>query len=766
MDMLNLYVTYRPLRIGWCVRPDSVDDFRKAVMLSQILWGGRFNPIIPVGDNAEAMQLVDFFRLDALYPLSDDPQVNAFATEVKHLRWPIMYKTIVDPDKSSPRPHPHVTLLDIRHALARLNNDYVKGRPSPQLSASLFSWEETDPLNNVFLATFGTYPPVEETGIDYATIMKEALRANVTRLSAVAAVPPVVLDNTCPASITSYLLESCGDWSPESSEPGLYVGNSQDFHDLVTYWNLRAADIELYFYDPAHKARLDSLKNAWLSQLSKRADKIRAAVAWAYPIPIWSKSEDVAITSDLLGQGTIRRLASKDGWNSRGAALPSVHFKSQSVLAVVMDDNPPTTTFQLPEKPFLDDPEYMNQHVVVSVRPLVDIRNESVTFSPPHIPELNEHYGRNLYNTLPAEALSAGVVIRTISDTMTLTALDVRELILKTFSVFGIQAVPSSAGRVTSRLIQQMGGLQGCRVFKIAGVRALIEKYGPSKPFTRSTAIQLIGNNDPNTGQPDYGRYEHLCLEHNPELRKWKPEHAFLYLLKNDVFMAGLQLECPRCELTFWRALDDIGSQTQCEYCGSQFKVVAQLKDRDWAYRRSGLFGRDDHQEGGVAVSVTLQQIHTALTHGMLYSTGMELSCASSNVKCETDLVVLHHEATGRIGLAIGECKTRGNITQEDVTHLTGVADALPKKRFDVFLVFAKLGAFTLDEMALCKKAESNCGVRVIMLSARELEPYGMYDLAKDDLVLRKRYASSLHDMADATADIYFNPVHNTPKSG
>jgi hypothetical protein len=40
-------------------------------------------------------------------------------------------------------------------------------------------------------------------------------------------------------------------------------------------------------------------------------------------------------------------------------------------------------------------------------------------------------------------------------------------------------------------------------------------------------------------------------------------------------------------------------SSTTCPYCGFECNVLPQLRDRNWAYRRSGLFGRKDHQCGG-----------------------------------------------------------------------------------------------------------------------------------------------------------------------
>lgn len=46
-----------------------------------------------------------------------------------------------------------------------------------------------------------------------------------------------------------------------------------------------------------------------------------------------------------------------------------------------------------------------------------------------------------------------------------------------------MKARPSPAGLVSARLIDQMGGLEGCRVFKIAGVRSLIKKYNACREF-------------------------------------------------------------------------------------------------------------------------------------------------------------------------------------------------------------------------------------------------------------------------------------------
>jgi hypothetical protein len=129
----------------------------------------------------------------------------------------------------------------------------------------------------------------------------------------------------------------------------------------------------------------------------------------------------------------------------------------------------------------------------------------------------------------------------------------------------------------------------------------------------------------------------------------------------------------------FWVSLDDVRTQTTCEHCGQDFKVTPQLRDRDWRYRRSGLFGRDNYQEGEIPVALTLLQIQTSLhLHDMLCTTALEIEPAGAPVqKCESDFVIITQQHTNhKVQITIGECKNRGEITEDDVAKLRMVAEA------------------------------------------------------------------------------------------
>jgi hypothetical protein len=248
-----------------------------------------------------------------------------------------------------------------------------------------------------------------------------------------------------------------------------------------------------------------------------------------------------------------------------------------------------------------------------------------------------------------------------------------------------------------------------------------------------------------------------------------KPDGAFSYLLQRGVFRAGLRLLCPNCELESWIHLDEIRTVSRREYCGRDFNITGQLKDRDWAFRRSGLFGKDDHQGGGIPVALTLQQLQTALhSHVLAYTTGTELEPGGAAIqKCETDFVLLAESLPERtLQVAIGECKGSLPITEDDVRNLALVADALTAGGdCEAFVVFAKTTQFTAEEVERCKAAQGKYERRVILLSNRELEPYFMYERADKQFEIHS-VAVTLEDMVRATENIYFDPKPKAQPAG
>ena len=83
------------------------------------------------------------------------------------------------------------------------------------------------------------------------------------------------------------------------------------------------------------------------------------------------------------------------------------------------------------------------------------------------------------------------------------------------------------------------------------------------------------------------------------------------------------------------------------------------------------------------------------------------------------------------------------------------VADAFPMERYDVYLVFARLTAFSAEEINLVKEVNGRYRSRAIMLTERELEPYSVYERTAREFDIRET-AVSFEAMAAATVRVFF----------
>lgn len=765
-------IRYRPVRIGWCVRHGNWEDLRTALRLTHIFWGGKFNPIIPVGTTS-AEHLARQYRVDVLFPINDSPEVVEFTKAFQSLAWPLLGNEFVIGHRSP-------NFLDISHPLTKIARELrlheranrSEDAPPQAFESSAYvivHWDDDDPLADVLLATFGGLLPPDQTRRDYETFFRINVGAFAYKARRGETLPAQLIDRWSIADISAADL----DWDrvPARSTMGFYAGKASEFEDLVNYWNLRASDLNVIFLDPSHAERMKQIRNAHIDAILKRYEADRqqihgyASVGWNKDkIPIWSRSQDVVAALEFSKED-VPHYRHIEGVVSGAEVKPPLHFfQRKTVLGFVAERyGRPNLSFQLPEKPF-EPLEFSDEHFIVSLTAPWEDPDEWSTFWTPYIPSLNRWYGREILSSgraARAEIDGIGIVSRVTSENLTVVPLKKIELATKLFESAGIKATPSDPGRIAARVISQLGGLSGCRVLKIAGVRKLIRDYGPLQEFTRQQAIFRVGNADPETGKPRFAEYQNLFIEHRDYSKKLKPEDAFLYLLSRGVFRVGITLKCTICELPFWISLDDASTEVTCEMCGGRFNVLRQLKTRDWRYRRSGIFGSDNHQEGSVPVALTLHQLqaHFYLSGGRsLLLPNMKLEPTTAKIpSCETDIFIAIQDGEDTV-IAIGECKDAGgSITKDDATKMAAVADALSNSGLDCYIIFSKTAAFTPNDVESCRLANEPGRMRVILLSDRELEPDGIYTKASEEFEIGG-HGSTIHSMAIATHNIFFYP--------
>ena len=82
----RIWLDYRPVRIGWVAEARDVAQLATAASWSTCLWGGLFNPIIPIEDRDFSDKLIRAFGVDVLIPVAASNATTAFVDAYPHLR--------------------------------------------------------------------------------------------------------------------------------------------------------------------------------------------------------------------------------------------------------------------------------------------------------------------------------------------------------------------------------------------------------------------------------------------------------------------------------------------------------------------------------------------------------------------------------------------------------------------------------------------------------------------------------------------------------
>lgn len=222
-------------------------------------------------------------------------------------------------------------------------------------------------------------------------------------------------------------------------------------------------------------------------------------------------------------------------------------------------------SFQLPKRPFTFD-EWLSEiqyHTVgVSACSTLELPDD-YTFNPPHVSEVNRFLGSECgwgAGYTRSELNDIGIMVTTATNTLNVGAVHKGRFATAMFEAIGINAEVSPAGLVAMQVVGQLGGLQGCRVLRIAGVRRLLRSYCPSQAFTRGQAERLIGDFDDPNRRMRFAQYENLTIDRD-QGGILSPAKLFAYLLKRGVLQVGPEFLCPHCQRSFWKHLDDTGTE-------------------------------------------------------------------------------------------------------------------------------------------------------------------------------------------------------------
>jgi hypothetical protein len=765
---MNLGLGYRPLRVGLLVRQGQIDDLVTAAGLNTMLAGGISNPLIPVSDNdAFAEKLLDAFSIDVLIAATRDSKLEAFAEKFRYLTIPFRSSTQLfmedwQTNKNVPLCLDSLTIVD--HFW---QTDFKHKTENFHSKCALVRWQANDELRVLFAITFGFFPSSYNLRDDFEGTFLRGLRAVEVELKAEDPIDPEVSGLVSPVEATklglagyggSYLMGDLGDGN------GIFVGRSDDFDDLVAFWNLRSAGLQIEFLPQDKMARFEPLIRAHLDRVDKYKSRRTHVEPWitVHYRPEFSSDFDEKtrlmvekhgqVTETIKRFSTTKRLLLYDyndwTWHERNLRPTAFFFNKTQALATIEERHQRIqVTIGLQEKPFGIGQERRieNQHLCLSVQTFGEFAYEEHTLRLPLIRELNEFYSMQIsFDPWKGRVEDDGIGLTMAAKDNHVSLFPIAHEILlrKVLAFAGISAEISQPGLIAKRVVEQLGGLENTWVFKIRGVRDLVHHLKTDEWKTKGNATKAIWAD---------GQFE----SHEDLFWRINPAKIWDRLLEYGLFRAGLELICGHCRLKNWLSLKDIDDAWSCSYCGHSNQTSLQLKDRgDWKFRKSGLFAKDNNQEGAIPVILTLLQFTKALKfHALIHTPSMNLKTNSTS--CETDLCVMQYGSWRGIEIGIGECKSeKGSITQNDVENLEAIRNSLAAKNLKCYLIFSKTADNFSDEELKLFRGLRERQVPLILFSNKELEanePYSKYTTDK----LRSRLVASLEEMARNSAILY-----------
>lgn len=776
MATTTLSLKYRPIKIGFLVRDGNIEDLVKVAGINTLLWGGIYNPIIPISANNKVFsdQLLDLFSVDVLFAVSHTKEIDELIKNNPFLRDPGHYAENIFYEDWHTKKHV-IGYLDSINIVDYYWEKEFKNKPKRfKSNCALVKWNNNDSCNNLFSILFGYFPSAYNLKDDFQNAFLKGLKSKEVSITQTGNIDSSLAKSITPINATALELDGYGGtWRGN----GIFIGLETDFSDLLHFWNLRASGLMLEFLPKNQAGRFEAFIKEYIKRLDNIPNKNPNIDDW---INVYYRGDHKEIQDVIKNYTGNKRFSfshcDEVSWNGLNIKPASYYFGwQQSLASIEKNYDRYSVSVALPEKKFINSNRNRNvdsQHLAISIDAYSEFGYPGHTLKPPFIRDLNEFYSREIEFdpwSIRSEKDGVGVIIKAHDNSLSLYPISHQKLIEKIFELAGFKASTSQAGLLAKQIIQGMredSPLEACRVFKVRGVRKLISSLKASESIQWTKAIKTIGENS-------FDKFKKLHIE-SREVPDLTPVDVFNFLLKKKIFTPKTNLlskifrkkwnfKCKNCGLEERILVRDFESFWRCPYCEHQQYMPAYIaesfkkqKDIYWKFSKSGLFAKDNNQEGAIPVIISLLTFARIFdSHKLLYSTSLNLQ---NSKKCEIDFCVLQYDRGDKIQLGIAECKSEGQkINQQDIDNLKVVQDEMKKIKIDCYLIFAKtVDSYEAEEIELLKALKKD-DRKFVVLSNKELEPYHPYWEMEETEKLPEKYALDMMGMYRNSLFLYLN---------
>jgi hypothetical protein len=732
MAELSAEISLRPTRVGFLTRPTDLASVRTIMRACTCVWGGVYNPIIPVFKkppkewNPEpyerfrgievAKGYVRFFEPDVYVETEKGllEETGLGALRERHAINPqvITLKELFEPESGRNWSEPEfgLNIHDVLGHIYKTEQQFVRRDKRESL---LVIAERGNALTE---AIFGVYPASSD--IRYI----QRAYTDVYKPEKAGPTPDtwrrVFLKSAdTPLQVTQHGLDTQRYWY---HDPLLFVFDPKRATDLIDLWNLR---LEPHPVLPVpvdwFEALSDDIYNILKSQHrpvigNPHGVMHNATIEFARSIPITEAEGLIRKLKPGLPQGALvvkywRNpiwIEHRDDHVHRDVRL-KVSATEERFDLPLKDNGDLRTSFAALEPEFSE--RYgKGDHRWVNVLHLSDYSNKSVATVLP-FNTFNRQWPQLGMGGDPTPVGSEGWVFpqRYKNLGQPVQLLSASDAVIGSLEQLGIKAKLSEPGHIARQMLEQLGGLWGVHLLADLDTVKLLNKMAGGLRRKR---------NDEDTVEEKFGLRtaplkDWTDLISARQARGSLRQRSLEDFTKRNIIRLGLETDCPHCRAKNWSTLTDVDYKVTCERCLKSYDFPqASLREfnRNFTYRVVGPFSVPDFGRGSYSALLALRvldRFHSAMDR-MTFSTAMSLTF--DGMQREVDFVAWHAEE--RMDwhrppqLLIGETKSLGTgelITSPDLSKLKSVAAKLPEA---VIVIGVLRDHFTPAERELLKK--------------------------------------------------------------
>ena len=711
MPSLNAKLTLRPTRIGFLVRPTNLKALQSVFQVCSCLWGGIYNPIIPVARAVPrpwkvngvitssgrelALAYIRLFEPDVY--VESEPQLAAYIGISQDKVHPEFRRVLALDELVSDtysRDSSLATGLDIFNVYRDLYK--TQFRFLSRHEERVVEFETRGRCRAYIDATFGRFP--DHKDLSYIKrAYRDVFAPDVLRHEPSAWLQVITKRRRTPLTFTTHGLDNLdhGDYRLT-----LYLVNPDSPVDLMTLWNLRLL----------HRNILPINAN-WMPELG---ETIRGIVDRNHrPIPgnkygemtyanviagrSFEQEEAIAMANDLLGglASTSWRLkdsddiVANDDWDTPARRRHPIraYAASQDLDLTVSEGSHSAVVFK-PIAPMFASGYSFGTARWVNVLSLADYSDRCAlaTVFPSTIAS-KPYFDLRTWG--PVLVSKEGLVLPQYygEHRESLRLPSGTNAIIDWFSRCRIKASASDAGRVAEQVIASVGGLWGASILQDSKTLHLLDKMSKSTRQRHDTVEEYRDRT------AHVNEWRSVMAQ-----RQWGNADTWLdRFVEAGALKLGLSVRCPHCSKENWYGLDDLAEVVGCEQCLKQFSFPQggiDYKNTPWRFRVAGPYSVPNYASGAYATVLALHSLTRGLSFGhshLTFSTGLDLEF--SGRKLEIDFACWYKRGVSadveEAIFIIGETKSFGknSFAKSDVDRLKSVGERIP----GTCLVFATL---------------------------------------------------------------------------